>query len=342
MKLLTMLLAAAGAAALTGCERQSAIAAAAPALPAMKVTTVVVRAEPTPVDIDVTGTVRPVQHAQLAAKVMGAIEEMPVTLGQAVKRGDLLVKISAGEINARAAQAQSQLNQARRDLEREHDLLTKGASTADMVRGLEDRFTGAQAMMREAEVMLGYATLRAPFDGVVARKLAQVGDLAAPGMPLIEIEGTNGFEIDAGVPDSLVGTLSVGTTIAVEIPVAGTTVSGRVAEVSSAADANAHTVAVKISLPANDAIRSGQFARLHVPGTPVSALLAPVAAVSRDGQIERVFVAGHDRRAELRLVKTGARHGDRVELLSGVDDGERVVVAGAAGLREGQTLEFQP
>ncbi|MDI1318613.1 MAG: biotin/lipoyl-binding protein, partial [bacterium] len=160
-----------------GCSKQTGPEAVIGAnLPPAKVRTATVGAEIIASLTEVTGTVRPVQRAQLAAKLMGAIEEMPVTLGQPVHAGDLLVKISAGEITARLAQAQAQLNVVRRDLERERDLLPKGASTADMVRGLEDRFTMAQAMVREAEVMLGYAEIRAPFDGVVARRSAHPGD----------------------------------------------------------------------------------------------------------------------------------------------------------------------
>jgi RND family efflux transporter MFP subunit len=311
-------------------------------LPAAKVRVVVVRAENLPSMTEVTGTVRPVQRAQLAAKLMGTIEEMPVTLGQRVRRGDLLVKIAAGEINARVTQAQSQLNAARRDLDRERELLAKDASTADLVRGLEDRFTAAEAMVREAETMLGYAAIRAPFDGVIARKLADAGDLASPGLPLLEIEGAAGFEVEAGVPDSLASALAVGQSLPIEIPAAGVTVSGRLAEISSAADAGARTVAVKIALDPHEAVRSGQFVRVRIPGAAVRALLAPVPAVARAGQMERVFVAATGDRAVLRLVKTGARHGERVEILSGLDDGERVIVDAPAGLREGQPLETQP
>ncbi|MBI4622354.1 MAG: efflux RND transporter periplasmic adaptor subunit, partial [Verrucomicrobia bacterium] len=86
----------------------------------------------------------------------------------------------------------------------------------------------------------------------------------------------------------------------------------------------------------------GQFARVQVPGVAVRTLLAPVAAVSTLGQMERVFVAGEGNRAVLRLVTTGAVRGDRVEILSGLADGERIVVAPPVGLREGQTLEVQP
>lgn len=330
--------------ALAGCSRQAETAASAPALPAAKVGLATARIENIPALTEVTGTIRPAQRAQLSAKVMGAIEEMPLTLGQRVHAGDVLVKIGAGEISARVVQAQAQLNAARRDLERERDLLTKGASTADMVKGLEDRFSAAQAMAREAETMLGYATVRAPFDGVVARKLVQVGDLASPGLPLLELEGTTGFQVEAELPDSLVGALTPDSMLTVEIPTTGVTFTGNLAELSSAADANAHTVLAKIGIPSAIAVRSGEFARVQIRGTSIPCLLVPASAVSRSGQMETIFVAeaeaGNRSRAVLRLVKTGATRNDRVEILSGVDDGERIVVDPPAGLREGQPLEI--
>jgi RND family efflux transporter MFP subunit len=330
---------------LPGCNKHAAPAAAADpaaALPPAKVRTATVRAENLPASTEIPGTIRPLQRAQLAAKIMGTIDELPVTLGQRVAAGDLLVKISAGEITARVTQAQSQLNAARRDLDRERSLLEKNASTADMVRGLEDRFAGAQALVREAEVMLGYATLRAPFAGVVARKLAQAGDLASPGFPLLELEGTGAFQVEAAVPDSLAAKLAPGTALSVEVPAAGLTFSAPLAELSSAADAGARSVLAKLTVPAGTAVRSGQFVRVFLPGAPTPALLVPTAALAPLGQMERVFVVGPNNRAVLRLVKSGATRGDRVEILSGLDDGERVVVAPPAALREGQTLELLP
>ena len=347
--------------ALAACSRH-AESVAAPELPPASVHLVAARAVTSPVLTEVTGTVRPVQRATLAAKVMGAIDELPVTLGQQVHAGDILLKISAGEISARVLQAQSQLNLVRRDLDRERDLLAKGASTPDMVKSLADRFAMTEAMVREAEAMLAYTTLRAPFDGVIARKFVNAGDLAAPGQPLLEIEGRGAFEIDAPLPDSLAEKLAVGAPLAVSIPVANLSFTGRLAELSSAADPNAHTVAAKISVPADTAVRSGQFARVQVPGSPVSAILVPTAAVTTYGQLERIFVADPgsvDRgtgvppvtsphepattpslHAILRLVKTGATRGDEVEILAGLDAGEQVVAPVPFGLREGQPLEI--
>jgi RND family efflux transporter MFP subunit len=210
-----------------------------------------------------------------------------------------------------------------------------------MVKGLEDRFAMTQAMVVEAEVMLGYAMVRAPFEGVVARKTSDIGDLASPGMPLLEIEGTGGFQVEAGIPDSLAAGLSAGAPFEVDVPVAGAHFTGSLMELSSSADPSTRTVTAKLSVPAVNAVRSGQFARIQVPGASMRALFAPVAAVSTLGQMERVFVAGSGG-AVPRLVKTGAVRGDRVEILAGLSTDERVVLNPPVGLREGQRLEVQP
>jgi len=321
-----------------GCTRNETAPSVAN-LPAARVRLAVVQAEDLPQLTEVTGTVRPAERSVLAAKVMGAITELPVALGQRVKAGEVLLKISPAEATARVTQARAQFNVARRDLERETDLLAKGASTPEMVRNLQDRFTGCEAALHEAETQLSYTVIRAPFDGVVARKLVQVGDLATPGEPLFEVEGTADFEVLACVPDSLSAALTTDATFACEA--AGVTFTGSLREVSSMTDPATRTIGVKIAVPAGAPVRSGHFTRVQVPGRTVRTLLVPAAAVSVSGQMERVFVAGEGDHAVLRIVKTGAPRGDRVEILSGLSEGDRVVVAPPAGLREGQPLEAQ-
>lgn len=342
MKHLRLLPAVAALVILAGCgQPESALTDAAEALPPAVVQLAVVRSVETPMLTELTGSIRPLRRAALAAKIMGSIAELPVVLGQRVSAGDLLVKLSAAEISARVVQAQSQLSTARRDLERERDLLAKGASTADLVKGLEDRYALTESLVHEAQTMLGYATIRAPFDGVIAKKFVDAGDLASPGQPLLELEGTGDFQVEAAVPDSLLAPLAVGQSLAVAVPATGATFQGLVTEISSAADAAAHTVLVKLAVPQQATVRSGQFARVMLPSQPVRALLIPAGAVSRFGQMERVFVASADKRAALRLVKTGAAQGDQIEILAGLDAGESVIIAPPAGLREGQRLEVR-
>ena len=192
----------------------------------------------------------------------------------------------------------------------------------------------------EAEAMLAYTEVRAPFDGVVARKMASLGDLASPGYPLLELEGTTDFQVEAGIPDSLVSGLSVGMPLAIDLPATKARVEGRLLELSSAADPYARTVAVKIALPVAASVRSGEFARVKIPGAPETRLLVPKTAVSRVGQIVRVFV-DIDGKAVLRLVRIGESSGSSVEVLSGLDAGDRVVVDPPVGLIEGRALEVK-
>ncbi len=325
---------------LAGCAKHAApVPAAAPALPTARVSVALAVAQDAPLLTEVTGTVLPAQRATLAAKVMGGISDLPVTLGQRVAAGDVLLKISAPEIAARVALARSQYNVAQRDLARERDLLDKGASTSDMVRGLKDRHTGAEAMVREAETMLGYTELRAPFAGTVTRKFVNAGDLAAPGQPLLVLEGSGDLQIETGIPGSLAANVQVGAELLVQTSAAE--FHARVVELSSTADTSARTVTAKLAVPAGASVRSGEFVHVHVPAGSVRAILVPADAVSTAGQLERVFVAANNR-AELRLVKTGAAHDGQIEILSGLAAGETVIVRAPAGLREGQPLEIVP
>jgi RND family efflux transporter MFP subunit len=322
-----------------GCARPDA-SRAATALPVAKVRLTTVQAAEIPQLSEVTGTVRPVQRATLAAKTMGAIIDLPVALGQRVRAGETLARIAAEDTAARVAQAKSQLSLVQRDLGRERDLLPKGASTAETVRTLEDRLTGLEAAVREAEAMLAHAEIRAPFEGVIARRPTNPGDIVFPGQPLLEIEGIGGFEIEAGIPETLAATLLTGTTLGCRID--ALRFNGVVRELSSAADPATRTVNAKIAVPAGTAVRSGQFARLEIAAATQRMLLVPAESVSLLGQMERVFLAGEGNRAVLRIIRTGARRGDAVEVLAGLDAGDRVVLVPAATLREGQPLEVQP
>lgn len=326
---------------LAGCPRPPAAPSAAGAPPLAVATATVVAAD-LPVLTGVSGTVRSVRRATLAAQVHGPVVRLPVTLGQEVAAGELLLEIAAPELAARAEQARAQLALTERELVRDRALAARGAATDDLVRAGEDRRAIHAAQLREAETLLGYTQVRAPFAGSVARKFVDAGEFAAPGRPLLDLDGGGALEIEAAVPESLAGPLAVGQELDVETPSGGGRFAARIAELSRSADPAARALTLRLAVPADAAVRPGQFARIAVPGIPARTLLVPSSAVTRVGQMERVFVVGADRRAGLRLVRTGAVRGDQVEVLAGLEAGETVVVAPPAGLREGALLEARP
>jgi RND family efflux transporter MFP subunit len=237
-------------------------------------------------------------------------------------------------------QAQAQLAEADRNTERTRTLVSKGVNASETLRDAEDRLRFAQAALAEAEALLAFATIRAPFRGVVTEKHVLAGDLAVAGQPLLVLESTQLLRAEGSVPERAAAALKMGDPLDVTLDDSAAPVAGRIEEISGAADAASRSILIKAALPPGSA-RSGQFARLRVPHGESDVLLAPIAALTRHGQMERVFVVT-DGRAVLRLVKTGRAHGDRLEILAGLNAGEQVVVSPPAALRDGQPVALQP
>lgn len=325
------------------CKGKEAPEHAQPApLPTLEVGVVNVAAQPAQHQNEVVGTVTAAESATIAAKVSGVITALPVQVGSAVRQGQVLVKISAGEINAQLAQADTQLAQARRNLEREQRLLTKEAATRESVKNLEEAVRLAEAGQQQAQTMVGYTTLTAPFSGLVAQKIANIGDLATPGAPLLTIENNSRLQVAVAVPEGLLAGIKSGDLLPLAIPAANFSGSGKVAEISPAGDPASRTATIKLAVTA-PGLRAGQFTRVTLPGAtaPDNAITVPVAAVVAFGQMEKLFVVENST-AHLRLVRTGASHDGRVEILAGLAGTEQVVSKGATRLSDGQPVRVQP
>ena len=285
----------------------------------------------------VVGTVKSRQTADIEAKVSGRITSLPVVLGQVVKEGDLLVALATQESQARLEQAEAALRQAEIDSQRVGKLRQGGAATQSEFDSVTYRYQSAQAVVAEAKALLAYARITAPSGGVVARKDADVGDLALPGRPLLRIEDPTHLRLEAEVPGSVLARLKPGDTLAVRVDAVGAQIQGKVAEIAPVADPATRSVRVKLDLPETPGLLPGQFGRVAVPLAEAEFLVVPVAAVVQRGQLEIVFVA-REGRAQMRLVRSGRPLDGGVEILSGLSAGEAVVVEGATGLLDGQPL----
>ena len=290
---------------------------------------------------DIVGTVRPKLSAVIEAKVSGRIAQMLVVPGQLVTNGERLVLLDAHEIQSRLDQAAAAREQAESDLKRDTDLIQQKILSQSEFDGAQSRFRIAAAAEAEAKTMLDYTLMVAPFDGVITRKLADVGDLAAPGKPLLQIENPDTLRLEADVPEALIGKVNLGDKLAVRIAAVAKVIEGMVAEMSPTADQNSRTYLVKLDLPGATGLRSGQFGRVSVPIGEASAIRVPVTAVIQRGQMELVFVVIGNH-AQLRLVKTGSQVGDEIELVSGLDAGEHVVIEGVSDLTDGQPVTIKP
>jgi membrane fusion protein, multidrug efflux system len=288
----------------------------------------------------VVGTVRAKLQATLEAKISGHIEQLPVELGQRVKAGELVVLLNSNDLKARLEQAEASQEQAERNWNRISTLFHQQAATGAEYDDAQAQKRVADAAVAEAKAMLGYAKVVAPFDGVVTKKWADVGDLASPGKPLVDIEDPSQLQALADVPDIIAARVQDGEAMTVHVDALSKDLTGTVVEISPAADPVTHTFRVKVNLPATPGLRSGQFARLEVPVGECNVLLVPDSAVVQRGQLEILFAVVDDH-AQLRLVKTGRQIGGLVEILSGLDAGDTVVIHGVSELTDGQPVSTQ-
>jgi membrane fusion protein, multidrug efflux system len=336
MKFPRLLVTVAAALAFVACHSKKE-AAGPESLPSVAVRTIVAESKARPSSEEVVGTVRAKLHAVIEAKVSGRIEALLVAPGQTVKAGDLIAQLDAREIQAKLDQALALREQATRDLTRGRELLDKRITTQAEFDAVQARARVAEGVAREMETMLGYTKVVAPFDGIVTRKLADVGDLAAPGKSIIEMEDPGALRFEADVPEALIGNIKLGAKLPVRVSEGAAPIEGTVVEVAPVADAASRTFLVKLDLPATEGTRSGQFGRVLVATGESKSIRVPTSAVVARGQMECVFVVV-DEHAQLRLVRTGKRTGDAVEILAGLSSGERIVSEGAESLRDGQPV----
>lgn len=338
MKFSRLLLAIVAALALVACHSKKENASES--LLPVAVRTVAVESKARPSSEEVVGTVRAKLRAAIEPKVSARIEALLVAPGQMVKTGDLIAQLDPREIQAKLDQALALREQATRDLGRSRELLDKKITTQADFDAVQARARVAEGAAREMEAMLGYTKVVAPFDGIVTRKLADVGDLAAPGKPIIEMEDPRALRFEADVPEALIGHVKIGDKLLVQVTEGTAPIEGTVVELAPVADAASRTFLVKLDLPATEGTRSGQFGRVWVQTGESKSIRVPASAIMVRGQIECVFLIANQH-AQLRIVRTGKRTGGEAEILSGLTAGERVVREGAESLRDGQPITLK-
>jgi RND family efflux transporter MFP subunit len=322
---------------LSGCNSEHQEQTVAEPLPPLPVQVITAESSKPLRQVEIMGSIRAAQSASIAARVSGNITSLLVTLGSRVKQDDTLVTIGAEEISAKLNQAQAELEQVKRNLKREQNLLKKNAATPESVRTLEESLKIAEAAYKGARTMLGYTTIKAPFDGVITEKTANIGDLATPGKPLLQLESESSLQVIADIPEALLLELKLGDQLPVSIEAAGLEITGLITEIAPTADPQSRTAPIKLDIKTDPKIRSGQFVRLSLPGNRGEAIMIPSQAIRPFGQLDRVFIIDNDI-ARMQLVKTGLKDDERIEILAGLSAGDQVIVSDNSQLSDGRKV----
>ncbi len=206
---------------------------------------------------------------------------------------------------------------------------------------LLSKIAQAEQALRSAEIMRGYASIEAPFSGTVTQKSVEPGNLAAPGAPLMTVERAGAYRMEASVEESRLPAMRIGQPVTISIDALGRKINGRISEIVPAVDAASRAFTVKVDLPPLAEIRSGLYGRALFPLGSKRVISLPEAAVQRRGQLVSVLVADAGV-ARSRFVTLGQNTPGGVEILSGLNPGERVVFPVPPDVSDGTRVEVRP
>jgi RND family efflux transporter MFP subunit len=354
---------------LSGCSKKHEASPTenAPAPIVKGVTLEVVTPTAVPELLDVVGSVRARTSAAVSTRIPGSISVLRVRESDRVKKGQLLVQLDAQENQATTAVATASIEEARRGVDealsrkkladatfaRYQSLFTEQAVSrqefeirqtekdvaAQTVARAESRLIQAQQGAKAATAVSDYTRILAPISGVIASKQADLGATVFPGQPLMTIEDDGSYQLELSLPENIAQKVKPGTPLTVTLDAAGSSFPARIAEILPTADSASRTFIAKVMLT-QKGLKSGMFGRGALSlGTPVRGITLPRKAVVERGALTSVWVVDAAKSAHMRIVKIGRTTGERVEVLSGLSDGERVAVGGVGMISEGAKVE---
>jgi RND family efflux transporter MFP subunit len=328
-------------------------------------------------DISLYGEFRPYQEILLHAKVSGYVQSIRVDIGDHVKAGEALAKLEVPELkddlnraSAILAKSQEEVKRAEADYRDAHlayqRLLEVAKSHPTMIAEQEldaakdkdaekdgalgsarENVHESQAEMGRIQTMVDYATISAPFSGIITKRFADTGALIQAGtasdtqaMPLVELAEDSLLRLDFPVPESAVAEIRVGAPVEVTVDALHETFPGKISRYSGRVDVSTRKMQTEVEVPNPDGrLTPGMYANVRlVLEQSKNALTVPLQAVTL-GQKPTVVVLNHNQRLEQRDVTLGLQTPDKIEIRSGLADNELVLVGNRAGIQMGQKAQ---
>ncbi len=288
----------------------------------------------------IAANITPMQDTEVSSRIIAQIATINVRAGQRVKQGDLLITLEQSELLARVKQSQQQKNavsarlvEAQKLLARAKQLhqenllsaqeLDKSQANVDALSAEEQ---AAQEALNQASSNLSFAKLHAPIDGVVIERLAEPGNTAQPGVPLLTIYNPSTLQVEAYIREQLAVNLTVGDELIVNIPSIMLATTATIAEIVPAANIGARSFLVKANITTTVELKPGMYATLSVEGSSQPVVKIPQTYVNKLGQLDIVLVKT-DGVVSRRFVQLGQKDGiGQVEVISGLADNEEIVL----------------
>ena len=350
--LLLALGAAGGAAWFGGLERfgvkalasrtQAGPAKQAPVSRPVPVEVATVRIEPVTDEVEALGTLMADESVAIAPEIAGRLTHLGFREGERVKKGQTLLELDTAILVQELKQAEVDLGLARDTFERANSLVQRGSDTRVSQEQAQAQLAASEVRVALAQARLEKATIAAPIDGVVGLRSVSVGTYLTPGQTVITVSNLDPIKVDFRVPELLLQDVAVGQKIRVRVDAfPKRSFDGAVYAIDPLVDVNGRAIRLRARIANPDMLlKPGLFARVSiVTDVRQNAVVLPESAVVPDGQDKAVYAVQGDT-AKLTRVKLGKRLPGRVEVVEGLQPGQRIVTTGQMRLRDGAAVEI--
>lgn len=290
---------------------------------------------------EITGTVKSKNKSIISAKVMGVVTKINFKEGDFVRKGDILITIDDSEAMQRLLSAQKSLESVRHNkmlaqttyqrYKRLYDEKAISGQELDQIetqkRLAELEYDRLDAMYKEAQIQHSNFRITAPQDGIVSSKKIDLGSMAIIGQPLISIDSVGSYYVESAIDESMLSKIRQGMDVSMYIESTGRTIKAKITEIIPIVDPSTRTFLIKIGL-SGDSIKSGQFVKVRIPVGNKEVILIPEDIVVRKGQLIGVYTVDSNDIITYRLIKLGKKQGSMIEVLSGLQPREKIVVDG--------------
>jgi RND family efflux transporter MFP subunit len=305
-----------------------------------------------PLEYTAVGSVVSDQRVDVASRLSGYIREILVQEGDRVRRGQVLARLDAADVEGGIRQAQAGVGaaeaafrDAQTDLERFQRLFERGSVSDNELRKIRLKHDAAREALNQARAgfdtaraQRDYAEIKSTVDGVVVARAKRAGDLAVPGATILTLESGRALLFETFVAEGQVAAIAVGKPVEVRIDGLTTPLKGTVSRVVPSGDPATRSYQVKIALPETPGLMAGMFGRAAFARGESQAPVVPRQALVERGGLRGVFVVDGEGRAHFRWLRIGREWPDKVEVSAGLTTDERFVAAPVPALRDGDLI----
>ena len=284
---------------------------------------VTARVEQVSAKMELAGTVASEEKIHLSARIPAQVTRVQGAAGEAVKAGQVLIELDDREIAEQMAAAAAASNQAETEWHRVQRLFESKAATEQMLTAAAAQSQAARAQAERIRVMLSYAKVAAPMDGVIAERRVEAGDLANPGQVLVTVYDPKRLRLEVPIPVRWIECVQKGQRMEMKLDRPDRLLQGEVTEILGEIDPVSRTQTIRVHVREPEGVFPGMFGRLWIHATLQPSLRIPETAVRRAGQLEQIYVLKNGR-AEKRLIRTQPAEAGWVEVASGLSAGEVV------------------